>query len=199
MSKKKDNAVSRRDFLFGGLRRLRGDDEPQPKKQQFSSLAAATEGVTKDDAAKAKEAFVKANALYAQAEYETAWPLYRECVQLFPAHLEARKRLAYCHYRLGRHLQARVEFERVLHDAKKDNFSSLYLGLCYCHLNKADKAVEAWKGYFNPEEVRIMRELNVQVAMLESPAPPELEAVAELVEEAIQARKEELLEQEAEG
>lgn len=198
MSKKKKDAVSRRDFLFGGLRRLRRDDEPSPKKQEFASLADATRGVTKDDATKAKDAFTKANALYAQAEYEEAWPLYRECVQLFPAHLEARKRLAYCHYRMGRNVQARVEFDRVLHEGK-DNFSSLYLGLCHCRLNKADKAVAAWKGYFNPEEVRIMRELNVQIAMLESPEPPELADVADLVEEAIQARKEELLEQESEG
>ncbi|MBU1002209.1 MAG: tetratricopeptide repeat protein [Proteobacteria bacterium] len=197
MSKKNDKALSRRDFLFAGLRRLRHDDDEGEKKQEFSTLAAATEGVTKDDATKAKEAFVAGNAAYAKADYDTAWPLYRECVQLFPAHLEARKRLAYCHYRMGRHLQAKVEFERVLREAKKDNFSFLYLGLTYCHLEKPDKAVKAWKGYFNTEEVRIMRELNVQMAMLGSVEPPDPKDVADLVEEAIQARKEELLDQEA--
>ncbi|WP_461209173.1 tetratricopeptide repeat protein [Desulfocurvus sp. DL9XJH121] len=197
MAKKNDNGLSRRDFLFAGLRKVRRESgEPEPRRD-FGSLAAATEGVSKDDAARAKEAFAQGNAAFARADYEAAAPLYRECIQLFPAHLEARKRVAYCHYRLGRYVQARVEFDRVLREAGKDNFSSLYLGLAHCRLNKPDKAVEAWEGYFNPDEVRIMRELNVQTALLKSPEPPDIAAVADEVEEAIQARKEELLQEES--
>lgn len=197
MAKKKDSGFSRRDFLFGGLRKLRRDDKEE-KKQDFSALAAATEGVSKDDAAQAKDHFAKANEAYAKADYATAAPLYRECITLFPAHLEARKRLAYCHYRIGKYIQARVEFDRVLHEGK-DNFASLYLGLTHCRMKKPQKAVTAWKGYFNTEEVRIMRELNVQIAMLDSPEPPDPIDVADQVEDAIQARKEELLEAEREG
>ena len=193
MANKKDKGLSRRDFLFAGLRKIRREDkEPE---QNFASLAAATEGVSKDAATKAKEAFVEANKAYARADYETAIPLYRECILLFPAHIEARKRIGYCHYRLGKFIQARVEFDRVLHETPKDNFTSLYLGLVHCRMNKPAKAVAAWKGYFNSDEVRIMRELNVQTALLESPEPPDPGAVADEVEEAIQARKEELLQQ----
>lgn len=195
MAKNKDKGISRRDFLFAGLRRARHEDEePAPG---HASLAAATQGVTKDEAARAKEAFAQANQAYARADYAAAAPLYRECIQLFPAHLEARKRIGYCHYRLGKYVQARVEFDRVLREAGKDNFASLYLGLVHCRLNKPDKAVAAWKGYFNPDEVRIMRELNVQTALLECPEPPDTGDVADQVEEAIQARKEELLDAEA--
>lgn len=193
-AKKKSKNLSRRDFLFGGLRRLRGEDKDDaPEQQDFAILAAATEGVTKSDAQKAKEAFVRGNEAYAIAEYGEAVPEYRECVRLFPAHLEARKRLGYCLYRIQQYIQAKVEFERVLKETKKDNYSSLYLGLTMARLGKADKALAAWKGYFNPDEVRIMRELNLQMALLESPEKPDLDDVVEQVEEAIAIRKEELL------
>lgn len=190
--------VSRRDFLFGGLRKVRKNVEETraAKKEDFTALADATAGITKDDATTAKQSFEDGNRHYAKAEYDEASTHYRECVRLFPAHLEARKRLGYCFYQLGKHLQARVEFERILKAAKKDNFCSLYLGLCYARLGKAKKVLEAWQGYFNPEEVRIMRELNIQRALLESPEPPELEDVADSLEEAIMARKKQLLEEE---
>lgn len=198
MAKKNKSGVSRRDFLFGGLRKLRREDEEPEKKQDFGKLAAATKGVTKDEATQAKDHFAQANAAYARADYAAAAPLYRQCITLFPAHLEARKRLAYCHYKQGKFIQARVEFDRVLHEGK-DNFASLYLGLTHCRMNKPEKAVAAFKGYFNADEVRIMRELNVQIAMLESPEPPDPADVADQIEDAIQARKEELLEAEREA
>lgn len=192
--KKKKKPLSRRDFLFGGLRKLRGEDEDsEPKKQDFALLAAATEGVTQDEATQAKEAFIRANKCYAIADYEGAVPEYRQCVRLFPAHLEARKKLGYCLYRLEQNVQAKVEFERVLREAKKDNYCALYLGLTQARLGKADKAIAAWKQYFNPEEVRIMRELNLQIALLESPEKPDLPDVIEQIEEAIEIRKDELL------
>ncbi len=191
--KKKSNPLSRRDFLFGGLRKLRGEDkDAEPAKNDFA-LHAATEGVGKDEAQQAKEAFLRGNKQYAVSDYEAAVPEYRECVRLFPAHLEARKRLGYCLYRLGQNVQAKVEFERVLREAKKDNYCALYLGLAQARLGKADKAVAAWKQYFNPDEVRIMRELNLQMALLQSPEKPDLEDVVEQVEEAIAIRKDELL------
>lgn len=196
--KKKKQNLSRRDFLFGGLRKVRKNVEETKaaSKEDFAALVDATSGVTKDDASQAKQSFEEGNRHYAQAHYEDATPHYRECVRLFPAHLEARKRLGYCFYMQGKFLQARVEFERILKTAKKDNFCSLYLGLAYARMGKADKTLEAWQNYFNPEEVRIMRELNIQKALLESPEAPDLQDVADDIEEAIAARKKQLLEEE---
>lgn len=190
--KKKSKPLSRRDFLFGGLRKLRGEDDA-PKKQDFAALAAATQGVTKDEAQEAKAAFGRGNEAYAVADYTAAIPEYRQCVKLFPAHLEARKRLGYCLYRTGQFIQARVEFDRVLRETKKDNYSALYLGLTYAQMGKVEKAVAAWRQYYNTDEVRIMRELNLQIALLESPEKPDLADVVEEIEEAIDLRKEELL------
>jgi tetratricopeptide (TPR) repeat protein len=188
VSEKKKPPLSRRDFLFGGLRRLRGDDRPEAP-----ALAAATQGVAPDAAKQAKDAFVRGNLAYASARYEAAIPEYRECVRLFPAHLEARKRLGYCLYRTGQFVQARIEFERVLREAKADNFSSLYLGLTFASMGRADKAAAAWRQYRNTDEVRIMRELNLQIALLESPEKPDLADVVAEVEQTILQRKEELL------
>lgn len=184
--------VSRRDFLFGGLRRVREEIVPEPKGD-VQTMAQAAPTVSKDDAAKAKEAFAKASAAFSRGDFEGAVPLFRQCLKHFPAHVEARKRLGYCHYRLGGFVQSRVEFEHVLHDKGKDNFSSLYLGLAYCRLNKPDKAAKAWGGYYNPDEVRIMRELNIQCALLDMVEPPDPAEVADEVEATIKARKEELL------
>lgn len=188
MSEKKKAPLSRRDFLFGGLRKLRGDDRPEAP-----ALAAATQGVAPDAARQAKEAFVRGNQSYAGAEYAAAIPEYRECVRLFPAHLEARKRLGYCLYRTGQFVQARTEFERVIREAKADNFSALYLGLTFARMGRGEKAVAAWRQYRNTDEVRIMRELNLQMALLESPEKPDLGDVVAEVEETIRLRKEELL------
>jgi len=188
VSEKKKEPLSRRDFLFGGLRKLRGEDRPEA-----AALAAATQGVAPDTARQAKEAFLRGNQAYAVADYAAAIPEYRECIRLFPAHLEGRKRLGYCLYRTGQFLQARLEFERVLREAKKDNFSALYLGLTCARMEQPEKAVAAWRQYHNTDEVRIMRELNLQIALLESPEKPDLADVAEEVEETIRIRKEELL------
>lgn len=195
-AKKKAKNPSRRDFLFGGMRRLREKIDTH-QESDFDPLAAATKDISADSAQQAKEAFVRGNEAYARADFEAAAPAFRQCVKLFPAHLEARKRLGYCLYRLDQFIQAKVAFEHVLRAAKEDNFCSLYLGLTFARMGKGDKAAKAWKGYYNIDEVRIMRELHVQMAMLESPEPPPMDLVVEQVEETIRLRKEELLDQQA--
>ncbi len=173
-------AISRRDLLFGALRKLRRDDkfeedEPAPK---------ATGG---------QDFFSKANEAFAKRDYSAAMDLYRQQVKASPDHSEARRRLGYCLYRLGQYIQAKVEFERILRGGV-DNFSSLYLGLTLARMNMADKAIEAWKGYFNPNEVRIAREINLQCALLASPDPPEATEAADEVEAAVEERKRQLAE-----
>lgn len=191
MSASKDKAgLSRRDFMFGGLRKLR--QRAQEKLDENAATQEDDSDVTPRDAASAEDALVRANAAYAYSDYEAAIEGYRECLQKMPRHTDARQRLGYCLYRTEQYVQAKVEFERVIRERGKDNFSSLYLGLTLARMDKRDKAVTAWRGYFNPNEVRIMRELNVQTALLESSEGYDLEEAIEGLEEAIAARKEEL-------
>ena len=174
-------AFSRRDLLFGAIKKLRRDhdfeDEPPLPKAKPGE----------------PDLFARGNAALSGRDYAAAMDCYRQVVKVAPAHGEARRRLGYCLYRMGQYIQARVEFERLLR-GDKDNFASLYLGLTLARMNKPDKAVAAWEGYFNPDEVRIAREINLQCALLKSPDAPEAAEAADDVEAAVEERKRELAE-----
>jgi len=174
-------AISRRDLLFGALKKLRRDDDfedaPPPRKAQSDG----------------PDHFLLGNVAFSARNYSAAMDHYRQAVKAIPNHDEARRRLGYCLYRMEQYIQARVEFERLLHGGK-DNFASLYLGLTLARMNMPDKAIKAWKDYFNPDEVRIAREINLQCALLASPDPPEASEAADEVEQAVEDRKRELAE-----
>ncbi len=174
-------AISRRDLLFGALKKLRRDDD---FKEEPPIPKAPADG---------PDHFALGNAALASRDYKTAMDHYRQLVRTAAAHTEARRRLGYCLYRMGQYIQARVEFERILRDGN-DNFSSLYLGLTLARMNMPEKAIKAWKGYFNPDEVRIAREVNLQCALLASPDPPQATDAADDVEDAVEERKRELAE-----
>ena len=175
-------AISRRDLLFGALRKLRRDDAFED--EQPRATKAPGDG---------PDHFALGNAALAARDYPKAMDHYRLLVKADTGHAEGRRRLGYCLYRMGQYIQARVEFERLLRGGH-DNFSSLYLGLTLARMNMADKAVAAWKNYFNPDEVRIAREINLQCALLGSPDPPEPSEAADDVEAAVEERKRELAE-----
>jgi len=172
---KKPGGLSRRDLLFGAVRRLRKEeDEPAPAPPAPDP------------------AFDLGNAAYKSGDYQGAAAGYRQCLENAPDHVEALKRLGYCLYRLGQYAQAEAEFRRILGLREKDNFASLYLGLAYARMDEPEKAAAAWKGYFNPDEVRIQREINLQAALLETPEPPSAQDMAEAVEQVVADRKREL-------
>jgi len=171
---KKPKGLSRRDLLFGAVRKLRKqEEEPVPEPASHP-------------------AFDLGNAAYKNGDYEAAAAKYRQCLENVPDHVEARQRLGYCLYRLEQYAKAGDELQRVLDLREKDNFASLYLGLAYARMGEPDKAANAWKGYFNPDEVLIQREINIQTALLETPEPPSAEDMAGAVEQAVTDRKREL-------
>lgn len=182
-----DKKFSRRDILFGGLRKLRnfGGDANQAAAPKPAAPAAPSEFAQR---------LAAGHAAYGRGDHAAAAEEYRACVSLDPNHGDARRRLGYCLYRLGQHLQAKVELERALRILGRDNFSSLYLGLALARMDRAVDAVAAWRNYYNQDEVRIMRELNLQIALLESPEPTSAADAADNVEEAVEMRKEELRE-----
>jgi tetratricopeptide (TPR) repeat protein len=180
---RKSESISRRDLLFGAVKKLRREDEWREIREEEQAKSRETANLLQEG-----------NQLLEQGDYEAAIEKFRACVAKDTTFLEARRRLGYCLYRTGKYIQARVEFERVLYTRKKDNFSSLYLGLCMARLGKADKAAVVWKGYFNPDEIAIQRELNLQAAMLETENPPEPGEMADAVEEVVERRKHELME-----
>ena len=169
------NTLSRRKLLFGAFRRKAEDWEPEAPV----SSSDESEAVLKE-----------ANRAYSSGELAEAARGYREYLKLEPQDAEARQRLAWCFYNMGKLVQAKVEFERIIRQKEgKDNFSFLYLGLTLCRMGKPDKAAVVWKRYFNPQNIDVQRELNVQTALIESGDEPEPMGVVREVEAAIQASR----------
>ncbi|MDD3311876.1 tetratricopeptide repeat protein [Pseudodesulfovibrio sp.] len=168
---KKEIDKSRRNFLFGAVRRIRNENPDGPVAATASTV----------DAMKA------ANALYVDEEWDAARGKYMECMEADKNDADLRYRLGVCLYRLGKHLQAKLEFERALRIRRDYRDALLYLGLTLVRLDRAEKAVALWKQYFNPLAVPVQRELNLQIGMLEEGMADPPDAIAEAVEKAIAA------------
>lgn len=170
MTKDKKPAFSRRSLLLGSFLKKDQPWDPKPPVAPAKETAAL---------------LARANAAFEAGDFETALTQYRDYVTADMGNMEARRRLGLCFYRLGRFPQAKVEFERVLHQHQKDPFCLLHLGLTLCRLDRAPKACGVWKLYFDPANVTVQREVNLQIALLESGDPVEGQAMAEAVEKAI--------------
>ena len=153
---------SRRAFLTGAVQRLRGDQwtpaAPAPPKIQ-----AKGPGVGPEAALDALREQVKADAKDAAA----------------------RKRLGLALFRLGRLVQARVEFERALRLGKEDPDVLLHLGLVLARTGKADKAAAAWRRYAATGAEPARPEIETLLARLASDASPTAPEMAETVEQAL--------------
>jgi tetratricopeptide (TPR) repeat protein len=165
---KEEIDVSRRRLLFGFLDRVRGAEQ--------APVAAAS---------RTAPVLAAANTAFTSGDFEGAAGHYREFLQLESGNLEAHQRLGECLYHLGKHIQAKVELERVLHKNHKDNRALLYLGLVMARLERVEKAAVLWKLYFDPHNVLVQRELNLQIALIESAGEDDMPnhlAVAEAIE-----------------
>ncbi len=173
---KEEIDVSRRRLLFGFMDRVRGEGEHAP-------VAAASQ--TAPVLAQANEAFATGN-------FGAAVGFYREFLAAESANAEARQRLGECLYRQGQFIQAKVEFERLLQKDRKNNRAIVFLGLVLARLDRAQKAAVVWKLHFDPQNVTLQRELNLQIALVESASedqPADAATMAEAVEQALAAPK----------
>jgi len=149
---KEEIDVKRRRLLFGFMDKLRGAPEATPMATA-SQLAPV---------------LAEANAAFAAGSWEAAIPHYREFLEAERENPEARQRLGECLYRLGRYIPAKVEFERILQKNRQNNLAILYLGLVMARLERVQKAAVIWKLFFDPHNVPLQRELNLQIALVES-------------------------------
>ncbi len=172
--KKKPQKLSRRGFLFGGFRKK--EDREQP---QSAAKPIAAKEVNLDTLA-------QANVAYEKGRYEEAAEKYKEFIKTEPQNADARKRLGHCLYKSEKYIQAKVEFERAIRILGKDNFSYLYLGLLLCRAGAGKKAIPVWKLYFDPENITLQREINLQIALIESDPDASFEDAADMVEKVIE-------------
>lgn len=173
VKEKKMQRISRRGFLFGGFR----------KSEDRESLKGAAKPIAACEAD--LDTLAQANLAYEKERYEEAAEKYREFVKTEPDNADARKRYGHSLYMSGRYVQARVELNRAMKILGKDNFSSLYLGLCFCRMGRGEKVAETWKDYFNPSQVEVQREINLQLAMIETDPETDLCECADMVEKSL--------------
>ncbi|WP_432738173.1 tetratricopeptide repeat protein [Maridesulfovibrio sp. FT414] len=172
--KKKPQKLSRRGFLFGGFR-----DKNDREQPQSAAKPIAAKEINLDTLA-------QANVAYENKRYDEASEKYKEFIKTEPQNPDARKRLGHCLYKTGKYVQAKVEFERAIRILGKDNFSYLYLGLLLCRAGAGKKAVPVWKLYFDPENITLQREINLQIAMIESDPEASFEDAADMIEKIIE-------------
>ena len=170
MSKKQETVdKSRRNFLFGAVRRYKNEDADQP----VASVADAVDMVK------------AANACYVDQAWDDGCAKYKECLSTEKNDPDIRYRLGVCLYKLERYRQAKLEFERVLRIDRGYRDAFLYLGLTLVRLGRVDKAPPLWSQYFNPAAIQVQRELNIQLGLMEDGSADTPERIAEDVEKAI--------------
>lgn len=162
--------LSRRQLLFGGLGRIKDKVAPDKPLHMDADL---NEG----------------DRLLAAREYPGAAACYRKCLARSPENPVARGRLGYCRMREGRLDDAVRELGQVLEKNPKDNFARLYLGLAQAMRGDLTAAADAWREYFNPSQLTLQREINIQTALMQTDVPPTPEEVVKAVEEAIEEQK----------
>lgn len=158
--------VSRRDVLFGMVRRLRDANGEKPVSGIGVDIAAA-------------------DAAYARKDYAAARALYKDVLAANRAHQEARVRLGLCHYHLGEYIQAKDTLLMALKQRPGDSLASVYLGLAYARRDRVAKCMEAWVGVIQRDQVALMREINVQRALYEMGESLNGADIAEAVERAL--------------
>lgn len=168
MAEKKINK-SRRNFLFGAVRRVKNEKLDEP-------VASTAESI---------DTIKEANALYIEEKWEEAREKYKECIDCDKNDADIRYRCGVCLYKVGKYRQAKLEFERTLRIDREYKDALLYLGLTMVRLEKPEKAAALWKQYFNPQAVIVQRELNLQVGMMEAGVTDSPDTIALAVENAI--------------
>lgn len=173
--KKEEIDVSRRRLLFGFLDRMRGAEEaPVAVASQTAPVLA------------------QANQAFAARDFAGAAALYKGFLTQESANMEARQRYGECLYRQGQHIQAKVEFERILQKDRANKRAVLFLGLVLARLERPQKAAVVWKLHFDPHDVVLQRELNLQIALAETASedqPADGKAMAAAVEGVLDAPK----------
>lgn len=158
--------ISRRDLLFGPIRRWRETGEDKPVSGIGADIGAADEA-------------------FARKDYPAAKNLYKDILKTNRLHKEARVRLGLCHYFLGEYLQAKDALLMVTKQHPQEYLARLYLGLSYARRKQVEKCMHAWKDFVDREHIGVMREINAHKALYETGEILDGIAVADAVEKAL--------------
>jgi tetratricopeptide (TPR) repeat protein len=171
--------VSRRDFLFSAVRRMR---------QNVDDVVSAAAPRPAQPVSGIGREIGEADRLFGEGELERAREGYKGVLAREPRHVEARVQLMVCHYRLGDLNPAKVCAQQVLQKNPENHTAKLFLGLTWVRKGNLEKAMQAWEGYFDMNNRHVLREINVYKALFEEGEELDCEEVAREIEESAGCR-----------
>jgi tetratricopeptide (TPR) repeat protein len=169
--------VSRRDFLFSAVRRVR--------QNMDDVVSVAAQKPAKPVSGIGRE-IGEADRLFGEGELEQAREGYKGVLTREPRHVEARMQLMVCHYRLGDLNPAKVCAQQILQKNPENHTAKLFLGLTWARKGNLEKAIQAWEGYFDMNNRHVLREINVYRALFEEGEELDCEEVVREIEESAQ-------------
>lgn len=112
------------------------------------------------------------DAAFASGDYPAAVAAYRQSVRGDLSHAPARLRLGQALFATGQYIQARVEFEHVLHLTQgADPAARLLLGVTFLALGKPEKAAPHLEAFADPERPELETAAREAARRLENPDP----------------------------
>lgn len=119
------------------------------------------------------EEFVAGLTALEQGDYAKAIELLRPIVKDHKDDDEARTALGLALYKNGEHVQAKVEFDRLVYGGRRDRLAALYQGLCWLKMDKPLKARQSFREYVNPDNDPVQDELYRQIDRIDAGGDPE--------------------------
>jgi TolB-like protein len=132
---------------------------------------------------------VKAEAELARKNYDAAIADFQEYLIKNPGAHEARGRLGVAYLAKGDTDKAIGTFRKVLEQVPGDPQASLHLGMALLKTGDRTAAMTVWRGYRNPEQPIVSREIKRQLTLLEMLEGRELAKKALVEEKKLQTVK----------
>jgi len=120
-----------------------------------------------------------------QGRYSEASTRLQSLLAKSPDHVQARRKLGYCLFQIGKVSEAEQTFAHILTQTPHDSFALLHQGLTLAKQDRIAEAVAVWRRYFNTDQPVIQRAVNLQIALFETGGPSDSEDMVNHIQKAI--------------
>ncbi len=139
------SGVSRRDFLLGWIKKIKNN------LQELTDLPDILKRVDK---------------IINSEKYEEAKKILQDLCKKYPNSTELKRRLAITLYKSNEKQRAYALFKEL--GEQKDNLSFLYLAVIEGEKNDDKTTLFYLKKFFDPQNITLQREINLNIALYES-------------------------------
>lgn len=158
---------------------MKSDPRPTVSRRHLFHALLGREIPTADNAAApAVNRHATGDVAYDAGDFPAAVAAYRASIREDLANAPVRLRLGCALYVLGQFIQARVEFEHVLHlTGGEDRLARLCLGLTLLALGKGERAATTLAAFTDPERPELERATGEAARLLAAGEAPDLQGV----------------------